>query len=697
MTKTKRFLAFTLSIVIFSALFSACVADSDLEQTTKPTVEVTQGTTNTIYKEPSLFDIMTQGSSIYNAQGNSTEKTPLDPEDTKNGTVTHGSVLTQESIDALGIADSGMSAQELRELCLRYFKLQLSFLWTLSEDVACYPTGSPGLYESYMRRYVGQDDVNFDKNTGKALLTSIVYGGIPYQNVSTGNLYRWMEYYDENTGVMDLLNALKENGGYDNGAWMDKQHEYKWDKDGNLLDKNGDLCAKSGLDPVLADDAFAATLYTVVYKKNTDKSLKLVEGENGLLYPVIDTLLYNSLRYFASQCSAGSGWAWSRVINSANFVWSAGATVANGFIPVGLYTYEYDYNGATYDISTIDTLGSKTSGNPLGWATKDVAQCWVKKTETAADQSKYGIGQSMYECYAKLQPADCVVDDGHIMMVKDVTVVKNPDGSIDPKNSYITVYEQFNDAYGFYGTLVNGEASAKYIVHGGYVSDFDDTKSSYTENNGDFEDRIFTFQYLLFGENTADKLDNIENPYIPFTFAEFHHGVDAEESKAYIEFYENSVPDNVVTKRYAAKEVKAVGVAAKKSLAKTGNKSFAGCRVESGEVLTNLDDGATKLADSGKKTLSYKEYKDLFLVTNYPISDVFVKVTDKENKAVVSRTYRALTPYTFSVDIDKVTAPDMEDMYSQLESLADRDHTVSISVQLGNGQLVTVFNGTFSN
>ena len=703
--RNKRYLSFLLSLLLFcSFVLSACdtgdastqPTTTTAETTTDATTEATETTSATQLEELSLYDLMTMGATVYNAQGVSTGKTTLETEQTNFGTVSYGTILTQESIDALGIANSQMSAQELRELCLQYFKLQLSFLWTPSENVECYPNGSPSLYGKYMQQYAGQETAEFDTNTGKALLEGTVYGGIPYQNVSTGNVYRWMEYYDESTGVMDLLNALIENGTYDNGAWMNETHEYKRDNSGNLLDKNGQLCSKSGLDPVLADEDFAATLYTVVYKKNSDKTLKLVEGENGLLYPEIDTLLYNSLRYFASQCSAGSGWAWSRVVNSANFVWSSGATVANGFIPVGLYSYEYQYQGKTYDMSIIDSLGSKSKNNPLGWATKDVAQYWINKTETTADQAKYGIGQSIYECYSLLQPADCVVDDGHIMMVTGVNVVRREDGSIDPKNSYITVYEQFNDAYGFYGSLVEGDTSANYVVHGGYVSDFDDTKSSYTQNNGDFGERIFTFQYLLFGENADDQVANIKNPYIPFTFAEFHYGVDTEESRAYIEFYENSVPSNVTTKRYAAKDIRAVGVAAKKSLTKTGDKSFSGCRVEAGEVLSNLDSGATKLADSGKISLSYQEYKGLLLVTNYPISDVFVTVTGTDGTEVESRTYRALTPYTYNVDIDAVTAPDMGDMYTALESLANGGNTITITLQLGNGELITVFQGAFT-
>lgn len=701
----KRIFCLLLTAALFcSTFFSACGAeDGPVQQTTAATQSTpaatdatTITTTEAVNQELSLYDLMTIGATVYNAQGVSTGKTPLEMEKTDFGTVSYGTILTQESIDALGIANSKISAQELRELCLNYFKLQLSFLWTPSENVECYPNGSPSLYGKYMQQYAGQNTADFDTNTGKALLEGTIYGGIPYQNVSTGNVYRWLEYYDESTGTMDLLNALIENGTYDNGAWMNQTHEYKRDANGNLLDKNDQLCSVSGLDPVLADEDFAATLYTVVYKKNSDKTLKLVEGENGLLYPEIDTLLYNSLRYFASQCSAGSAWAWSRVINSANFVWSSGATVANGFIPVGLYSYEYQYQGQTYDMSVIESLGSKSKTNPLGWATKDVAQYWINKAESAAGQEKYGIGQSMYECYSLLQPADCVVDDGHIMMVSGVNVVRRDDGSIDPKNSYITVYEQFNDAYGFYGSLAEGDTSASYVVHGGYVSDFDDTKSSYAQNNGDFGERIYTFQYLLFGENTDDQVSNIENAYIPFTFAEFHYGLENSESKAYIEFYEKTVPSNVTNKRYANQHVKAVGVAAKKSLAKTGEKSFSGCRVEAGEVLSNLDSGATKLADSGKKSIRFSEYKGLLLVTNYPVSDVFVKITDNSGKEVASRVYRALNAYTFSVDLDAVAAADMGDLYSALESFANGENTITITVQLGNGELITVFQGEFT-
>ena len=83
-------------------------------------------------------------------------------------------------------------------------------------------------------------------------------------------------------------------------------------------------------------------------------------------------------------------------------------------------------------------------------------------------------------------------------------------------------------------------------------------------------------------------------------------------------------------------------------------------------------------------------------MTNYPVSDEIVKVTDGANLEVASRIYRALNPYTFSVDMDAVTAPDMGDLYSALESFANGGNTITITVQLGNGERITVFQGAFT-
>ena len=93
--------------------------------------------------------------------------------------------LTAKAVESLPLASDTMSKDELRQLCLAYFELQLSFHWTPSRSVTDYPS-------TYA-------------NVKKTLDKGTVYGGIPYQSLGTGNLYRWLEYYDEATKTAAML------------------------------------------------------------------------------------------------------------------------------------------------------------------------------------------------------------------------------------------------------------------------------------------------------------------------------------------------------------------------------------------------------------------------------------------------------------------------------------------------------------
>ena len=93
--------------------------------------------------------------------------------------------LTWEDINAIPIATSDMSSEELRKICVDYFRLQTSFQWT------------PNKSFSYIIR---------SGNSERKFQPGKIYGGIPYVTSSKGggNLYLWMEHYDEKTGVLDL-------------------------------------------------------------------------------------------------------------------------------------------------------------------------------------------------------------------------------------------------------------------------------------------------------------------------------------------------------------------------------------------------------------------------------------------------------------------------------------------------------------
>ncbi len=105
--------------------------------------------------------------------------------------------LTPEVLKALPIANENMSPDELRSLCLDFMRLQISFQWMPSQDYT-YIVDSKNLQ---VHRKKGQ-----------------VYGGIPYVNIGTGSLYRILEYYDPETGILDLEELGKQKQVFGNAC-----------------------------------------------------------------------------------------------------------------------------------------------------------------------------------------------------------------------------------------------------------------------------------------------------------------------------------------------------------------------------------------------------------------------------------------------------------------------------------------------
>ncbi|MBR2615584.1 MAG: hypothetical protein IKC69_02780 [Clostridia bacterium] len=91
--------------------------------------------------------------------------------------------LTWDKINALPIANSSMSIAELRQLCIDFFCLQVTFTWTPKKAVHYIVTNF-------------NHPVTYKKGG--------LYAGIPYVNAGSGNLYRVMDYYDSETGIFDV-------------------------------------------------------------------------------------------------------------------------------------------------------------------------------------------------------------------------------------------------------------------------------------------------------------------------------------------------------------------------------------------------------------------------------------------------------------------------------------------------------------
>ncbi|MBR4863919.1 MAG: hypothetical protein IKU07_05020 [Oscillospiraceae bacterium] len=92
--------------------------------------------------------------------------------------------LTWDDINAIPVATSDMTEEQLRQIVLDYFRLQLTFQWSPKESFAYSIT-------TYKKPR------SFDKQT--------VYAGLPYQGSKPlgANLYWLMELYDPETGILD--------------------------------------------------------------------------------------------------------------------------------------------------------------------------------------------------------------------------------------------------------------------------------------------------------------------------------------------------------------------------------------------------------------------------------------------------------------------------------------------------------------
>lgn len=137
-------------------------------------------------------------------------------------------------------------------------------------------------------------------------------------------------------------------------------------------------------------------------------------------------------RFFGNQCSIGSYWGWARVMNSANFKWTQNVVTKNNFVFLGDYSAYKDSEGNSFD-------------NVPSW--QDQSQSASKHKDRYTTKVRDMVGeQQMYENFALLELADGLVyytTAGHLAMcTNDAVVVRNNDGTIDGKQSYILMTDQ---------------------------------------------------------------------------------------------------------------------------------------------------------------------------------------------------------------------------------------------------------------
>ncbi len=96
--------------------------------------------------------------------------------------------LTPEKLAAIPVANSSMTTDQLRQICVDYVCLSTTFQW------------------------VSNKNFSYEANQGEAapIIEGKLYGGIPYVNTASGNLYRVLDFYDTATGVWDLTSFVRQ-------------------------------------------------------------------------------------------------------------------------------------------------------------------------------------------------------------------------------------------------------------------------------------------------------------------------------------------------------------------------------------------------------------------------------------------------------------------------------------------------------
>ncbi len=120
--------------------------------------------------------------------------------------------LTWEKINAIPVATSDMTNSQLRQICLDYFRLQLSFQWTPSETFRY-------VIESYER--------NVDIKQGE------MYMGSPYDG-GQGNLYKIMNNYDPETGILTVSKKGEHTTSYIGNHCSSSSH-WAWSRISNTI------------------------------------------------------------------------------------------------------------------------------------------------------------------------------------------------------------------------------------------------------------------------------------------------------------------------------------------------------------------------------------------------------------------------------------------------------------------------------
>ena len=227
----------------------------------------------------------------------------------------------------------------------------------------------------------------------------------------------------------------------------------------------------------------------------------------------------------------------------------------------------------------------------------------------------------------------------------------------------------------------------------GWALDYDSDGSmmngyEYTRQGRIDTDRIYYFPELM------------SSNYLPFTFAEYHYGETNADSKAYIDFYNNTIlpKSGGVFERF--KRLVDTGILQESEL-----PAFSGAAVEETQVIvkytTSVAPGSkTKDVDLTAPYMTYGTYKGLLIGSNYTVSDVFFTFRNPQGEIIQSKIWRASTASARCVYVSEDKniggAGDTgSNLYIYTNDIANKGNTITIEIQLSTGEKRTLYHGYF--
>ena len=241
--------------------------------------------------------------------------------------------ISWADIDAVPVATADMSEEELRQICVDFFRLQLTFQWTPKEDFAYSIT-------------------TYEKNP--ELTPGTVYAGCPYISPSnTGNLYRVMEFYDTETGVLDTTAMDVQDFAYLIGNDCVTGPFWGWGRVVNSFLKysNSYFTQEYGCIPI------GPYTYENITQWSQETNTKSVCDDNGA------QIMYQS--YAAAKPADGLYTQWNEPKNSHMRMVSGVPTVVlddAGNIDGGRSFLTYIDQGSTWDLYNLDGTSALVQG-----------------------------------------------------------------------------------------------------------------------------------------------------------------------------------------------------------------------------------------------------------------------------------------------------------------------------------------------